>query len=190
VAGNKQESGYQVHGDLKEEFYSPKQLPDAHNEEFQDQLRASTPEAMPKKFPIESSHSRYSDFFRNLHDGGGFSTDVVTMGGSVEIPIEMRTSAIVLDFFLTHAPFAVSLQGAMAIILKRSQEEIFSAPAEWVTFIKQGKAQSTIEEAMVDFAADTNLEVRRKTRLDDVVSLVSPGVEVQMDRTWTLNENR
>jgi hypothetical protein len=37
-------------------------LPDAHNEEFQDQLRASTPEAMPKNFPIASSHSRYSDF--------------------------------------------------------------------------------------------------------------------------------
>jgi hypothetical protein len=50
------------------------------------------------------------------------------MGGPVEIPIEIRTSAIVLEIFLAHAPFAVSLQDAMAIILKRSQEETFSAP--------------------------------------------------------------
>jgi hypothetical protein len=92
------------------------------------------------------------------------------MGGPVEKPINMRTLAIVLEFFLTHAHFAVSLQDAMAIILKRSQEEIFSAPAEWVTFIKKGKVQCTIEEAMVDFATDTNLEVRRKTWLDDMVS--------------------
>jgi hypothetical protein len=110
------------------------------------------------------------------------------MGGKVVRPIEIRTSAIVLDFFLTHAPFAVSLQDTMAIILKRSQEEIFSSPAEWVTFIKQGKVQCTIEEYMVDFAADTTLEVRRKTRLDDVVSLVAPGVEVQTDKTWMLPE--
>jgi hypothetical protein len=41
---------------------------------------------------------------------------------------------------------------------------------------------------MVDFAADTALEVRRKTRLDDVVSLVAPGVEVQTDETWILPE--
>jgi hypothetical protein len=41
---------------------------------------------------------------------------------------------------------------------------------------------------MVEFAADTTLEVRRKTRLDDVISLVSPGVKVQTDRTWTLPE--
>jgi hypothetical protein len=67
-------------------------------------------------------------FFRNLHDGDEFSTDVVTMGGPVERPIEIITSAIVLDFFLTHAPFAVSLQDAMAIILKRSQDETFSDP--------------------------------------------------------------
>jgi hypothetical protein len=67
--------------------------------------------------------------------------DVVTMGGPVERPIEICTSAIVLDFSLTHAPFAGSLQNAMAIILKRSQDETFSAPAEWATFIKQGKAQ-------------------------------------------------
>jgi hypothetical protein len=84
---------------------------------------------MPKKIPIANSHSRYSDFFQNLHDGDGFATDVVTMGGSVEIPIEIRTSAIVLEFLLAHAPFAVSLQDEMAIIVKRSQEETFSAPA-------------------------------------------------------------
>jgi hypothetical protein len=188
VAGKKQESGDQVQGYGKEEFDLPKQLLDAHNEEFQDQLCASTPEAMPKKIPIASSHSRYSDFFRNLHDGGGFATDVVPMGGPVERPIEICTSAIVLEFFLTHAPFPVSLKDAMAIILKRSQEETFSAPAEWVTFFNHGKAQVAIEEAMVDFAADTTLEVRRKTRLDDIVSLVSPGVEVQTDRTWMLPE--
>jgi hypothetical protein len=41
---------------------------------------------------------------------------------------------------------------------------------------------------MVDFTADTTFEVRRKTRLDDVVSLVAPGVEVQTDRTCTLPE--
>jgi hypothetical protein len=106
----------------------------------------------------------------------------------VDRPIEIHTSAILLEFFLTHAPFAVSLQDAMAIILKRSQEETFSAPAEWVTFIKKRKAQGTIEEVMVDFAADTALEVRRNTRLDDVVSLVAPGVEVQTDETWMLPE--
>jgi hypothetical protein len=188
VAGKKQKYGDQIQSDGKEEFYSPKQFPDAHNEEFQDQLRASTPEAMPKNFPIASSHSRYSDFFRNTHDGGGFATDVVTMGGPVERPIEMRTSAIVLEFSLTHAPFAVSLQYAMVIIPKRSQEETFSALEKWVTFINHGKAQDTIEEAVVDFAADTSLEVRRKTRLDGIVSLVAPGVEVQTDRTWTLPE--
>jgi hypothetical protein len=114
--------------------------------------------------------------------------DVVTMGGPMEIPIEIHTSATVLEFFLTHAPFAVSLQDAMAIILKRSQEETFSASAEWATFIKQGKAQGTIEEAMVDFTAYITLEVRMKTRLDDVVSLVAPGVEVQTDETWMLPE--
>jgi hypothetical protein len=41
---------------------------------------------------------------------------------------------------------------------------------------------------MMDIAADTTLEVRRKTRLDDVVSLVAPGVEVQLDETWMLPE--
>jgi hypothetical protein len=64
----------------------------------------------------------------------------------------------------------------MAIILKRSQDQIFLAPADWATFIKQGKAQGTIEEAMVEFAVDATLEVRRKSRLDDVISLVAPRV--------------
>jgi hypothetical protein len=41
---------------------------------------------------------------------------------------------------------------------------------------------------MVYFEADTTLEVRRKTRLDDVVSLVAPGVEVQTDETWMIPE--
>jgi hypothetical protein len=63
VAGKKKESGDQVQGDGKEEFDSPQQLPDAHNEEFQDQLRASMLEVMPKKIPIASSHSRYYVFF-------------------------------------------------------------------------------------------------------------------------------
>jgi hypothetical protein len=44
LAGKKQEYGDQVQGDGKEEHDWSKQLPDAHNEEFQDQLRASTPE--------------------------------------------------------------------------------------------------------------------------------------------------
>jgi hypothetical protein len=48
------------------------------------------------------------------------------MVGPVERPTEMRTSVIVMEFFLAHAPFAVSLQDKMAIILKRSQEETFS----------------------------------------------------------------
>jgi hypothetical protein len=80
VTGKKQEYGDRGQGDGKEEYDSPKQLPGAHNEEFQDQLRASTPEAMPQKFPIANSHSRYSDFFRNLHEGDEFATDVVTLG--------------------------------------------------------------------------------------------------------------
>jgi hypothetical protein len=63
VAVKKQEYGDQVQVDRKESFDSPKQLPVAHNEEFQDQLRASKPEAMPKNFPIANSHSRYFDFF-------------------------------------------------------------------------------------------------------------------------------
>jgi hypothetical protein len=63
VAGKKQESGDQGQGDGKEEYDSPKQFPDAHKDEFQYQLRASKPEDMPKKIPITSSHSRYSDFF-------------------------------------------------------------------------------------------------------------------------------
>jgi hypothetical protein len=75
------------------------------------------------------SHPSYFEFFQNLHDSDEFAMDVVTMGGPVEIPIEIRTSAIALDFFLIHSTFAVSFQDAMAIILKRSQEETFSAPA-------------------------------------------------------------
>jgi hypothetical protein len=35
----------------------------------------------------------------------------------------------------------------------------------------------------VSLAADTTLEVRRKTLLDDVVSLVSPGVGLNLDAT-------
>jgi hypothetical protein len=50
------------------------------------------------------------------------------MVGPVERPIEICTWAIVLGFFLTHAQFDVSLQDAMAIILKRSQDETFSSP--------------------------------------------------------------
>jgi hypothetical protein len=41
---------------------------------------------------------------------------------------------------------------------------------------------------MVDFASYTTLELRRNTRLDDVVSLVALGVEVQTDETWMLPE--
>jgi hypothetical protein len=126
--------------------------------------------------------------FQNLHDGDEFAMDVVTTGGSVEIPIKIHTSALVLDFFLAHAPFSVSLQDVMVIILKRSQDQNFLAPSEWATFINQGKAQCTIEEAMVEFAADTTLEVRRKTWLNDVVPLVAPRVEVQTDETWMLPE--
>jgi hypothetical protein len=113
---------------------------------------------------------------------------VVTTGGPVERPIKIYTSALVLDISLTHAPFDFPLQDAMAIILKRSQDQTFSAPVEWATFNKQGKAEVTIEEDMVEFAAETTLEVRRKTRLDDVVSLVSPRVEVQADETWIIPE--
>jgi predicted choloylglycine hydrolase len=79
--------------------------------------------------------------FQNLNDLDEFATYVVTMEGPVERPIEIRTSAIVLDFFLTRAPFAVSLQDAMAIILERNQDQTFSAPAKWATFINRGKAQ-------------------------------------------------
>jgi hypothetical protein len=76
VEGKKKEFGDQGQGDGNEGYDSSKQLPDAHNNkgEFQDQLRASPPEAMPKNFPITNSHSRYSDFLQNLHDGDGFKT--------------------------------------------------------------------------------------------------------------------
>jgi hypothetical protein len=147
VAGKEKECGDQGQGDVKEGYVSPKQLTDAHNQkdEFQDQLRASTLELIAKNVPIATSHPPYSDFFRNLHEGDEFEMDVVTIGGPLEIPVEIRTSAIVLDFFLTHAPFAISLQDAMAIILKRSQDETFSASEEWATFTNHGKAQGTIE---------------------------------------------
>jgi hypothetical protein len=47
VAGKKKEYGGQRQDDGKEGYDSSKQLPDAqnHNDKFQDQLRASTPEA-------------------------------------------------------------------------------------------------------------------------------------------------
>jgi hypothetical protein len=122
----------------------------------------------PKKFQLQTPIQHILNSFE-IYEGDEFATDVLTMIVPVERPIEIRTSAIVLDFSLTHAPFAISLQDAMTIILKRSQDEKFSAPSEWATFIKQVKAQCTIEEAMVEFAADTTLEVRRKTRLDDVI---------------------
>jgi hypothetical protein len=64
-------------------------------------------------------------------------------------PVEIHTLAPVLEFFLTHAPFAVSLQDVMVIILKRSQDEMFSAPAEWATFIQRCKAEVSIDEAIV-----------------------------------------
>jgi hypothetical protein len=57
------------------------------------------------------------------------------------------------------------------------------APVEWSTFIKQGNAEDKIEKAMVEFVADTTLEVRRKTRLDNLVSMVAPMVIVQMEKT-------
>jgi hypothetical protein len=59
----------------------------------------------------------------------------------------------------------------MAIILERSQVETFWAPTEWATFIKRGNVDVTSEVAMEEFMADTTLEVRRKTQLDDEISL-------------------
>jgi hypothetical protein len=85
-------------------------------------------ESMANNVPLATSHPSYSEFFQNLHDGDEFATDMVTMGGPVERPVEIHTSVLVLEFSLTHAPFAVSLQYAMAIILKRSQDQTFSAP--------------------------------------------------------------
>jgi hypothetical protein len=90
--------------------------------------------------------------------------------------------------FLTHAPFAVSLQDTMSIILKRSQGETFSAPTERATFIKRGKVDFMIEGAMEEFAAETTLEVRSKTRLDDEVSLGATWMEVQTDETRMIRE--
>jgi hypothetical protein len=43
---------------------------------------------------------------------------------------------------------------------------------------------------MVELAVDTTLEVRRKTRMDDVFSLAAIRVEVQTDETWMLPEPR
>jgi hypothetical protein len=70
-----------------------------------------------------------SNFLKNLQDGDRFAMDVVTRGGSAAKPVKIHTLPPVLELFLTHAPFAFSLQYAMAIILKRSQDEMLSAPA-------------------------------------------------------------
>jgi hypothetical protein len=164
------------------DHYNPKKY------ESQDQLRASTPEAMVKIGPLEISYQSYSEFFHNLHDGDDFAVELVTMGGTVERPIEIHTAALVLDVFLTHAPFAVSLQDAMAVILERSQVETLSAPTEWATFINPGNVDVMIEADMEEFAADTTLEVRRKTQLDDEVSSGAPWMEVQTDETRMLRE--
>jgi hypothetical protein len=51
---------------------SSKQLTYSHNyqkDEFQNQLRAPTLEAMTKNVPVAISHPSYSEFFQNLHDG-------------------------------------------------------------------------------------------------------------------------
>jgi hypothetical protein len=55
----------QGQGDVKEGYDSSKQLTDAHNQkdEFQDQLRASTPESMAKNVPIPTYHPPYCDIF-------------------------------------------------------------------------------------------------------------------------------
>jgi hypothetical protein len=93
-----------------------------------------------------------------------------------------------LIFFLTHAPFAISLQDAMAIILVRRQVETFSAPEEWATFIRQGNVDVTIEAAIGEFTVDTTLEVRRKSQLDDEVFSGAPWMEVHTDETRMLRE--
>jgi hypothetical protein len=59
--------GYQGQGDGKEGDASFKQLTDSHNykkDEFQDQLRAATLEAMAKNVPRATSHPSYSAFFK------------------------------------------------------------------------------------------------------------------------------
>jgi hypothetical protein len=76
----------------------------------------------------------------------------------------------------------------MAIILERSQVEKFPAPTEWTTFIRRGNVDVTIEAAMAEFAADTTLEVRRKSQLDDEVSSGAPWIEVHTDETRMLRE--
>jgi hypothetical protein len=89
VTGKEKECGDLGQGDGKEGYDSSKQRMDARNQkdEFQDQLGASTPEAMAKNVPMSTSHPPYSDFFRNLYDGDEFAMDVVEMGGPVERPI-------------------------------------------------------------------------------------------------------
>jgi hypothetical protein len=164
------------------DHYNPKKY------ESQDQLRTSTPEAMVKIGPLETPHPSYSEFFHNLHDGDEFTTYAVTMGGTVERPVEIHTSALVLIFSLTHAPFAISLQDVMAIILERSQVETFLAPTEWATFIRRGNVGITIEVAMAEFAVDITFEVRRKTQLDDEVSSEAPWMEVHTDEARMLRE--
>jgi hypothetical protein len=134
------------------EKLSQQQGKDHHNPQksaSRDQLRISTPEAMANIVPQVTSHQSCSEFFQNLHDGNEFATDVVTMGGPVERPIKIHTLDLVLEFFLAHGPFDVSLQDAMAIILKRSQDQTFLASVEWDNFIKQDKGEVMIEEAMV-----------------------------------------
>jgi hypothetical protein len=137
--GDKEQCGEQEGGFLKNmtstreamNIFFDQQGTDHHNPkkvESQDQFSTSTPEASAKIGPHTISHPYYCEFFPNLHDGDEFAMGVVTMGGPVERPVEIHTSALVLDFSLIHAPFAVSLQDAMAIILKRSQDETFSAP--------------------------------------------------------------
>ena len=119
----------------------------------QHQLRAPLLEAMGKNVPPDTSlHGRCSEFFKTLHQGNDLASDVVALVAAAGQVIEIPTTVPVLKFFLQHAPFAISLQDAMAIILKRSQSESFSAPGEWVNFIKQGKEEVPMEQAMVAFA--------------------------------------
>jgi hypothetical protein len=46
---------------------------------------------MAKNVPLAISHPSYSELFQNRHDGDAFATDVVTMVGPVERPIEIHT---------------------------------------------------------------------------------------------------
>jgi hypothetical protein len=74
------------------DHYNPK------NYESQDQLRASTPEAMVKIGPLKIHHPSYSEFLHNLHDGDELAVDVVTMRRTVGRPVKIHTSALVLNF--------------------------------------------------------------------------------------------